>query len=48
MLSSCHDSISIFGIEFIGAVYVEAGMESWYVKDSVFGSYIGQRQFYLR
>ena len=47
MLSSCNDSVSIFGIEFIGAVYVEVGMESWYVKDSVFGSYVGQCRLYL-
>ena len=46
MLSSCNNRVSIFGIEFVGAIYVEMGMESWYVKDSVFGSYIGQRQVY--
>ena len=47
MLRSCDDSVSIFGIELVGAVYVEVRMESWYVKDSVFGSYIGQRRLYL-
>ena len=47
MLRSCDDSVIFFGVEFVGAVYVEVGMESWYVKDGVFGSYIGQRQFDL-
>ena len=47
MFSSCNNRVSIFGIEFVGAVYVEAGMESWYVNDGVFGSYVGQRQFVL-
>ena len=47
MLSSCNDRVSIFGIDVVGAVYIEVGMESWYVKDGVFGSYLDQRQFDL-
>ena len=47
MLSSCNDRVIIFGIEFVGAIYVEVGMESWYFKDGVSGSYFGQRQLYM-
>ena len=38
MLIACNDDVGVLRIEFVGPMYVERGMESWYVEDDVFGS----------
>lgn len=37
MLIACNDSVGILCIKFVGAIYIEAGMDSRYVEDSIFG-----------
>lgn len=38
MLIACNDNVGTLRIKFVGAMYVEVGMESGYVEDDEFGS----------